>query len=142
MIEAILQTLKIMGLLGIVFFILVLVNTVCGILFNTSNGEEFSKEKLFKGLLKAFIFYMSSVATSIAFALLPFINDLVNKTFDTELFSPNLLNSLSSIAVLAIVVAAISIQGKKALEGIKSLSGVSISADEDDEEEDLEDGLD
>lgn len=142
MIEAILQTLKIMGLLGIVFFILVLVNTVCGILFNTSNGEEFSKEKLFKGLLKAFIFYMSSVATSIAFALLPFINDLVNKIFDTELLSPNLLNSLSSIAVLAIVVAAISIQGKKALEGIKSLSGVSISADEDDEEEDLEDGLD
>ena len=142
MIEAILQTLKIMGLLGIVFFILVLVNTVCGILFNTSNGEEFSKEKLFKGLLKAFIFYMSSVATSIAFALLPFINDLVNKIFDTELLSPNLLNSLSSIAVLAIVVAAISIQGKKALEGIKSLSGVSISADEDDEEGDLEDGLD
>lgn len=142
MLESIIQTLKIMGLLGIVFFILVLVNTVCGILFNTSNGEEFSKEKLFKGLLKAFIFYMSSVATSIAFSLLPFINNLVNKTFDTELLSPNLLNSLSSIAVLAIVVAAISIQGKKALEGIKSLSDVSISADKDDEEEDLEDGLD
>lgn len=142
MIEAILQTLKIMGLLGIVFFILVLVNTVCGILFNTNNGEEFSIKKLFKGLLKSLIFYLSSCATAIAFTLLPFINDLITEAFEIELLSPELLNTLSSIAVLAIVITAIITQGKKALEGIKSLSGISISADETEEKEDLEDGLD
>ena len=138
--EAILQTLKIMGLLGVVFFILVLVNTVCGVLYNTSNGEEFSIKKLFKGLLKSLIFYLSSGATVIAFTLLPFINDLITKSFEVELLSSDLLNTLSSVAVLAIVIAAIITQGRKALEGIRSLSDVSVSIEEK-EKEDLKNGI-
>jgi hypothetical protein len=119
-----------MGWLGIVFFILVAVNTICGILFNLSNGEVFSKRKLAKGLIKALVFYLSSVFTAIAFTLLPSINNLIIKTFGVALLSSELLNILSSIAVLAIVVAAIVTQGKKALEGIKKLSDISSDVEE------------
>lgn len=130
MLESIIQTLIIMGWLGIVFFILVAVNTICGILFNLSNGEVFSKRKLVKGLIKALVFYLSSVFTAIAFTLLPSINNLIIKTFGVALLSSELLNILSSIAVLAIVVAAIVTQGKKALEGIKNLSDISSDVEE------------
>lgn len=130
MLESIIQTLIIMGWLGIVFFILVAVNTICGILFNLSNGEVFSKRKLAKGLIKALVFYLSSVFTAIAFTLLPSINNLIIKTFGVALLSSELLNILSSIAVLAIVVAAIVTQGKKALEGIKKLSDISSDVEE------------
>lgn len=130
MLESIIQTLIIMGWLGIVFFILVAVNTICGILFNLSNGEVFSKRKLAKGLIKALVFYLSSVFTAIAFTLLPSINNLIIKTFGVALLSSELLNILSSIAVLAIVVAAIITQGKKALEGIKKLSDISSDVEE------------
>ena len=130
MLESIIQTFIIMGWLGIVFFILVAVNTICGILFNLSNGEVFSKRKLAKGLIKALVFYLSSVFTAIAFTLLPSINNLIIKTFGVALLSSELLNILSSIAVLAIVVAAIVTQGKKALEGIKNLSDISSDVEE------------
>ena len=130
MLESIIQTLIIMGWLGIVFFILVAVNTICGILFNLSNGEVFSKRKLAKGLIKSLVFYLSSVFTAIAFTLLPSINNLIIKTFGVALLSSELLNILSSIAVLAIVVAAIVTQGKKALEGIKKLSDIASDVEE------------
>lgn len=155
MLEAILQTLQIMGWLGVVFFILVIVNTMCGVLYNINNGEKFSWKKLFKGLLKALVFYISSVATAIAFTLLPFINNLITNAFEVELLSPELLNTLSSVAVLTIVITATITQGKKALEGIKSLSNISIATEDIDindeeeinlinneEEEELENGID
>lgn len=41
--EAILSTLKIVGWLGVVLGILVLINTVCGVIFNINKkGESFS----------------------------------------------------------------------------------------------------
>ena len=128
MIEAILETLKIIGLLGIVFFILVFVNIACGIAFNMNKGEKFSIRKLSKGIIKALVFYLSSGATAIAFTMLPYINILISKSFKVELLSNELLNTLSAVGVLSIVIAAIVIQGNKALEGIKSLSNISINS--------------
>lgn len=122
--EAILKTLIIMGWLGIVFAILVIVNTICGTLFNVSKGEVFSPRKLFKGLLKALIFYISSAITAIAFTILPYINTLITEAFGTSLISSEILNTLSSLSVLAIVIAAVIMQGKKAIEGIKTLSDI------------------
>ena len=125
MLEAIYSTLGIMGWLGIVLGILVLVNTVCGTVTNINKGEPFSWKKLFKGLAKAVIFYMSAVLTSVAFTMLPYINEMIVNGFGVMLLSSELLNTLSSVAVLAIVVAAVVTQAKKAIEGTKALSGIS-----------------
>ena len=129
--DTILQTLVIMGWLGIIFLILVIVNTICGILCNTSKGEEFSIKKLLKGLLKALIFYISSTFTAIAFTMLPFINNLINNTFGMNLISNESLNTLSCVAVLVIVINTVVMQGKKALEGIKNLSEISINEEKE-----------
>ena len=130
MLEAILSTLKTMGWLGIVLGMLVIVNTVCGIIHNTSNGEEFSWSKLFKGLGKAFVYYASSALTAVAFTMLPFINDMITNSFGVTLLSPDTLNILSSVAVLGIVITTVVVQGKKALKGIVELANVSVTKDE------------
>ena len=54
MLEAILTTLKIMGWLGVVLALVVIVNTVCGTVFNISSKKEsFSWKRLLKGLGKS-----------------------------------------------------------------------------------------
>lgn len=124
--EALLATLQIMGWLGIVLGMLVIVNTVCGVIYNTSeNGEKFSWKKLGKGLGKALMFYVSSALIAVAFTMLPFINDMITNVFAIELIKTDILTTLSTTAVLGTVVAAIIAQGKKALEGIQSLLKVS-----------------
>lgn len=128
--DAILRTLDIMGWLGIVLGILVAVNTVCGILTNIHNGEEFSWDKFFYGLVKALIFYISSAATSIAFTMLPYINAMITNTFKVILISNEVLNTLSSVSVLGIVTAAIVVQAKKALGGIVELANISSNTEE------------
>ena len=55
MLEAIISTLKTMGWLGVVLGMLVVVNTICGIIHNISEGEPFSWSKLLRGLGKAVI---------------------------------------------------------------------------------------
>ena len=109
---------------------LVVVNTICGIIHNTSQGESFSWSKLLKGLGKAAIFYVSSALTAIAFTMLPFINDMITNSFGVILLSPEILNTLSSVAVLGIVVATVVVQAKKAIKGIVELANVSITKDE------------
>jgi len=130
MLEAVLSTLKTMGWLGAILGLLVLVNTMCGIIHNVNNGEDFSWKKLFKGLGKAIIFYISAALTSVAFTMLPFINDMIAKSFGVALFSPDVLNVLSSVAILGVVVATVIIQGKKALSGLIDLSNVSLNKKE------------
>lgn len=130
MLEAIMSTLKTMGWLGVVLGMLVIVNTVCGVIHNTSKGEAFSWAKLFKGLGKAAIFYVSSALTGVAFTMLPFINDMITNSFGVILLSPEILNTLSSVAVLGIVVATVVVQAKKAIKGIVELANVSVTKDE------------
>ena len=127
MLEAILSTLSIMGYLGIILGILVLINTVCGIIKNTSEGQKFSWKILGKGLLKAFIFYGCSALLGVAFTMLPLVNDMIAKMTGLELFAPDVLTVLSSVAVFTVVVAAVIAQGKTALEGITELLKVKIS---------------
>ena len=51
MLNAILLTLKTMGWLGIILGLLVIVNTICGTLYNVATKKEtFSWKKLFKGI--------------------------------------------------------------------------------------------
>ena len=130
MLEAILATLKTMGWLGIILGMLVIVNTTCGIIHNMSKGEEFSWGKLLKGLGKALVFYISSALTAVAFTMLPFINNMITDSFGVVLLSPEILNTLSSVAVLGIVVATVVVQSKKAIQGIVELANVSITKDE------------
>lgn len=125
MLNAILQTLSIMGWLGLILLILTLVNVACGTFYNVNNGESFSIKKLGKGLLKVLIFYMSAIFTSVAFTMLPYINEMITNSFGTMLISSELLTTLSSVAVLGVVIAAIVAQGKNALENVTKISSVS-----------------
>lgn len=130
MLEAIMSTLGIMGWLGVILGILVMVNTVCGTVRNISNGESFSWKKMFKGIGKAAIFYGSAVCTSVAFTMLPYINEMIVNSFGVILLSTELLNTLSSVAVLAVVVSTVVVQAKKAIEGIVQLANLSVGSEE------------
>ena len=126
MLEAILSTLSIMGWLGVILGILVIVNTICGTIYNICSGKEnFKWKKLFKGLGKAGIFYISAAFLSVAFTMLPFINEMITNAFGTVLISTELLNTLSSVGVLGVVASVIVIQAKKAIQGITSLANMS-----------------
>lgn len=129
MLETIIEVLKIMGWLGVILGILTFVNTICGIITNLDRGEKFNLRKLLKGLLKAVMFYLSAVLTSIAFTMLPFINTMITKIFEIELLSSDTLNTLSTIAILGIIVAAIITQGKGAIENVNRLSIMSADVD-------------
>jgi hypothetical protein len=126
MLEAIMSTLGIMGWLGVILGILVIVNTVCGTVTNITNGESFSWKKMLKGLAKAAIFYGSAICTSVAFTMLPYINEMIVNSFGVILLSTELLNTLSSVAVLGIVVSTVVVQAKKAIEGIIKLANISV----------------
>ena len=126
MLEAILSTLSIMGWLGIILGILVIVNTICGTIYNICSGKEnFKWKKLFKGLGKAGIFYISAAFLSVAFTMLPFINEMITDAFGTILISTELLNTLSSVGVLGVVASVVVIQAKKAIQGVTSLANMS-----------------
>ena len=126
MLEAILSTLSIMGWLGVILGILVIVNTICGTIYNICSGKEnFKWKKLFKGLGKAGIFYISAAFLSVAFTMLPFINEMITNAFGTVLISTELLNTLSSVGVLGVVASVIVVQAKKAIQGITSLANMS-----------------
>lgn len=129
MLETIIEVLKTMGWLGVILGILTFVNTICGIITNLDRGEKFNLKKLLKGLLKAVMFYLSAVLTSIAFTMLPFINTMITKIFEIELLSSDTLNTLSTIAILGIIVAAIITQGKGAIENVNRLSIMSADVD-------------
>ena len=125
MLEAVLDTLTIMGWLGIVLGILVIVNIATNTIYNIwSSKETFSWKKMIKGILKAVIFYVSAAAISIAFTILPFINEMIASTFGVVLISNEILETLSSVAVLGVVVAAVIAQGKTALKGVMNMQKV------------------
>lgn len=129
--DAIILTLQAMEWLGIVLGILVVVNTICGTLYNITTGQEsFSWKKLFKGLGKALIFYISAALLSIAFTMLPFINEMITNTFGTKLLTEELLTTLSGVGVLGVVVSTIVVQGKKAIVGILQLANISANTEE------------
>lgn len=131
MLEAILSTLSIMGWLGIILAILVVVNTVCGTVFNISEKKEsFSWKRLFGGIGKAVVFYMAAALVSVAFTMLPYINEMITNSFGTILLSSELLTTLSSVGVLGVVVSAIVVQGKKAITNTVQLANMSGNTEE------------
>lgn len=126
MLEAILETLKIMGMLGIVLFILAAVNIATGTIVNIwQKGEKFSWGKMWKGIEKVLVFYISSIAIAVAFTMLPYINDMIIDAFNVTLINAETLKTLSSVAVLSTVIAAVIVQGKKAILGIGELANIS-----------------
>lgn len=131
MLEAILSTLSIMGWLGIILGILVVVNTVCGTVFNISEKKEsFSWKRLLGGLGKSAVFYVAASLVSVAFTMLPYINEMITNAFGTILLSNELLNTLSSIGVLGVVISAIVVQGKKAITNTVQLANMSGDTEE------------
>ena len=128
MLEAILSTLRIMGWLGIVLGILAIVNISTSTIYNIwSSKEKFSWKKLIKGFVKIAVFYASAAALSVAFTILPFINEMITTTFETELIGNDTLQTLSSVGVLGTVVTAIIMQGKRALTALIKMQEVSTS---------------
>ena len=125
MLEAIMEILRIMSWLGVVLGIIATVNLVCGTLYNINDGQTFSWKKFFKGILKVVIFYISAVFVSVAFTMLPYINTMITDAFGVVLLSSELLNTLSSVAVLGIVVASVVTQAKKAFTNVSKLSTMS-----------------
>ena len=126
MLNAIAETLRIMGVLGIVLIILAAVNIITGTLFNMwEKGEKFSWKKMLQGIEKVLIFYASAIAIAVAFTMLPFINERIIDAFEVTLINADTLHTLSSTAVLGTVIAAIIVQGKKAIAGISKLANMS-----------------
>lgn len=139
MLEAIAETLKIMGMLGIVLFILAAVNIATGTIVNIwKNGEKFSWEKMLKGIEKVLVFFASAIAISVAFTMLPYINDMIIDAFDVSLINAETLKTLSSVAVVGTVIAAVIVQGKKAIIGIGELANISSETKIEKKEEDKE----
>lgn len=145
MFNAILNTLEIMGWLGIVFGILVITNTITGMISNIWSGQEdFSWKRMGNGILKSLVFYISAIFVSIAFTMLPFINEMITTAFGVILVSSETLNTLSSVGVLGVVIATICVQGKKSVENIVRLANTcsntevitwDVEIPEDDKEE-------
>jgi len=130
MLEAILLTLKLMGWLGIVLGILVAVNTISGSIVNIWSGAEpFSWRRLYQGILKSVIFYISAVFLGVAFTMLPFINEMITGASGEMLLSSEMLSTLSSVGVLGVIVSVIIIQSKKAIENILKLANLSTSVE-------------
>jgi hypothetical protein len=61
--------------------------------------------------------------------MLPEINTMIQQVTGVQLFSQDTLNTLSSVAVFAVVVAAVIAQGRSALEGVTELLAVKINPD-------------
>lgn len=131
MLEAIISILGTMGWLGIILGILVMVNIVTKTLNNVwSNKEAFCWSKMFRGIGKSVIFYICAVSISVAFTMLPFINEMIIDNFGIMLLSKELLDTLSAVGVLGVVISAIITHGKKALEGIIGLSTITTNTEE------------
>lgn len=131
MLEAILSILKIMGWLGVILGILVLVNISTKTIYNVwSSTELFSWKKLLKGIIKAFVFYISAMLICIAFTILPYVNEMIIDAFEVVLISNEMLETLSNVGVLGTVLSAIVMQGKSAITGILSLLKVSTNSEE------------
>ena len=130
MLEAIISTLSIMGWLGIVLGILVIVNTLCGTMLNIYEGQDFTWKRLFTGLLKSVVFYIGAAMVGVAFTMLPYINEMIIAGFNVTLLSTELLNALSSVGVLGTVISTITVQGKKAIQGIIELAQVSADTEQ------------
>lgn len=132
MLEAIILTLKIMGWLGVILAILSSTNILTKTLTNVwSKKESFSWSKMFKGIGKVSVFYFSAVAVSIAFTILPFINEMITTFFGVMLISNDTLNTLSSTGILGIVMATVVMQGTKAIQSILELSKISTGEKEE-----------
>lgn len=133
--EAVCATLNIVMWIGVVLGLLLIVNTMCGIICNMNKGEPFSWEKLLKGIGKAVAFYLGIALLSIVSTLLPFVNAMVVEVFSIELLSSSVLDTLSTAAIFGIAAAAITVQGKKALNNIFELAKLSLGTIEIKEEE-------
>ena len=126
MLETLIQTLIIMGWLGIVLVILAFVNILTGTLVNIWSGkEEFSGKKMAQGIAKVLAFYICAVFVAVAASLLPSINTMITNAFQVQLLTDELLNTFSSIAVLGVVISTIVVHAKKAIIGIGELSTLS-----------------
>lgn len=131
---SIMSTLKIMGLMGIVLFLLATVNTVCSTVYNVSGKKEkFSFKRLFGGIGKTLVFFASSVLLGVAFTLIPFVNEIISGVFGQALVSEDVLQSLSGVGVFGVCLAVIINQGKKALVGIQKLGQGSTGKEEEGE---------
>ncbi len=131
MLEAIIETLQIMGWLGIILGILVVVNITTSTIYNVwSSKELFSWKKMLKGIGKSLVFYLSAVAISVACTMLPYVNEMITASFGVMLVSNETLEVLSSVGILGIVMATVVMQAKKAITGISTLSNVSTSDEE------------
>ena len=127
MLEAIMSILFIIAWLGVVLGILLVTNTLCGTVSNVLfNGEKFSFKRLFIGIGKGLVFYIGSALTCVAFTILPFINEMITTSFNTVLISNDLLSTLSSVGILAMIVTAIVTQGKNAIASISKLANATV----------------
>ena len=129
--EAILNTLLIMGWLGVVLATLAIVNILTGTLTNMwTKNEKFDIKKMSKGIIKVISFFICSAFVAIVFTMLPFINEMINNIFNIELISNELLNTFSSVGVLGVVISTITTQGTKAIQGIIDLANISSNNNE------------
>jgi len=137
MLETIIETLIIMGWLGIVLIILAFVNILTGTLVNIWSGKEkFNGKKMAQGITKVIAFYVCAVFVAVAASLLPSINTMITNAFQVQLLTDELLNTFSSIAVLGVVISTIVVHAKKAIIGIGELATLSSKTNDGEEKVD------
>lgn len=131
MLYSVLDTVKIMGWMGVVLLLLTLVNTTCKTVYNVSVlKQSFSWKKMLKGLARTGLFYVSALFVGIAFTMLPFVNEMITSSFGTQIISNEMLKDLSGVGVLGTCLGVIINQGTKAFEGIKKLGEVKSDNEE------------
>ena len=92
---SILETLYVMGWMGIVLFLLAIVNIVGSTVYNVKQKQEgFSFKRLFGGLGRTALFYGSSIFVAVAFTIVPYINEMISSSFGVELFGSDMLQTL------------------------------------------------
>lgn len=129
--RAILEVLQVMGLMGVVLFLLAAVNTVCSTVYNVSGMKEnFSLRRLMKGVGRTALFYGSSIFVAIAFTILPFVNDMISTVFGQDIIDTAMLESLSGVGVLGVCISVVLQQGTKAFEGIRKLGNMKMDDEE------------
>ena len=100
MLLALLENLKLMGILALLFVLSFTTNTILGTYYQVNLlKEQFSKEKFFKGLAKGAIILIAGLFITLSLSLLPFGLNEIGITLDEAV-----LEGVNITAVCGVVV--------------------------------------
>lgn len=131
MFDILLQNVKLITILILAFLGALGINTLLGIYYNLNTlKEQFSREKLFTGLLRGGIILLSGLAITVIVSLLPEILTEFGITADTHLFE-----NISTAAMAGILASTIIHYLSDALKKFYAILNAKNPTDEDEKPE-------